>query len=132
MFLSAIMLKNVQGVNSYQGTTQLTLRQGNPAPIYFQLVDLEQTDKYGNPLRYMPAAGATCTATISSINLANVISRPVIQPYTQDTSIWQMQLFSTDMITTGNFQFTLTEGSTVRTGYVQNGIIVQTTNPSMC
>lgn len=132
MLIGAVMLRNVQGVNSFQRNTQVMLRQGNPATVYFQLVDLEQADQNGTYLRYIPAAGASITGSISSINQQYVVQRLASQPFSQDLSIWAMNLLATDTITTGNFMFTLAEGSLVRTGYVQNAIIVQTTNPSIC
>lgn len=132
MFLGVQMLKNVQSVNSFEQSAQVRLRQGNPSTIYFQLVDLEQVNKYGEPLRYVPANGATCTATISSINQAYVITRACSQPYSQDGSIWAMTILASDTVVTGNFQITLSEGSTVRTAYCQMGVVVQSISPSEC
>lgn len=132
MFLTAKILKNVQGVNGYSVTTNWLLRQGNPATIYFQLADGEQTDLKGEPLRYMPVAGATVSATFSSIIPSNTVSKIATQPFPLDTSIWSISINSTDKIAQGNFAFTLTEGSVVRTASVPNAIIVESLNPSYC
>lgn len=132
MFLTAKILKNVQNVNAYSLTSQWTMRQGNPATVYFQLADNEQPDAKGEPLRYMPAAGATVSATFSSITAANVVNKIATQPFSQDPSIWSISINSTDKIAEGNFTFLLTEGSTVRTASVANAIVVQSGNPSYC
>jgi len=133
MLLGAIMLKSVQNVNSFQRNTQTTIRQGSPTTIYFQLVDLEQTDTYGQPLRYIPSSGATMTATINSMNTAHVISRLAQQPYTSDDrSIWSLNILSTDTPSAGNFDIQLTEGSVVRTTSIANGVIVWSTQTGMC
>lgn len=133
MLLGAVMLKSVQNVNSFERNTQVTVRQGNPTTIYFQLVDLEQTDSFGQPLRYIPAVGASVTGTINSINTANVINRLASQPYvSDDRSIWSMSIFATDKPSAGNFDITLTEGSVVRTTTVINGIITWSTQTGMC
>ncbi len=134
MFLTAKILKNVQNVNSFEVSTEWKLRQGNPTTIYFQLADGEQVDAKGEPLRYMPEAGATVSATFSSIISANTIGKTATQPYSLDTSIWAISLSAADSnkIAQGNFTFTLTEGSVVRTASVQNAIVVQSLNPSYC
>lgn len=133
MLLGATMLKSVQNVNSFQTTQQAILRQNNPNTVYFRLVDLEQTDQYGQPLRYVPASGATLTATISSINADNFISRLATQPYSSDDrSIFALNILATDTVTTGNLDLQLMEGSTIRTTTVLSGIIVWDNNVSLC
>lgn len=132
MFLTAKILNNVQNVNSYVVGTEWNLRQGNPTTIYFQLSDGEQVNSKGEPLRYMPAAGATVSATFSSINSVNSVGKIAVQPFFQDTSIWSININSTDSIAQGNFVFTLTEGAVVRTASVQNAIVVESLNSSYC
>lgn len=133
MLLGAIMLKSVQNVNSFQRNTQTVIRQGNPTTIYFQLVDLEQTDTYGQPLRYVPASGASITATINSINSANVVSRLASQPYSSDDrSIWSLNILSSDSPASGNFDIQLSESGVVTTTSIANGVIIWSTNVGMC
>ncbi len=132
MFLTAKILKNVQNVNSFEIGTEWKLRQGNPSTIYFQLADGEQLDAKGEPLRYMPEAGATVSATFTSITSANTVGKIAIQPFSLDTSIWSINISATDKIAQGNFTFTLTEGSVIRTASVVNAITVQSTSPSFC
>ena len=133
MFLSATMLKSVQNVNSFQRTTTVPVRLGNPTTLYIQLTDAEQTDSYGNALRYMPAVGATLTITIDNISGTNNISnRAASQPYSQDSSIWALTVTSSDVLRSGNITGTLTEGATVRTFVIQSAITVQSTNMEYC
>jgi hypothetical protein len=132
MLLGAIILKNVQNVNSFQRSTQVIVRQGNPTTIYFQLVDLEQKDENGQPLRYVPSSGATMTATINAMNQAHVISRVSTQPYSaDDRSIWQLSIGASDRPATGNLDIQLAEGSTIRTTSIANAVIVWSTNTGM-
>lgn len=133
MLLGAIMLKSVQNVNSFQRNTQTIVRQGSPTTIYFQLVDLEQTDSFGQPLRYVPAAGASMTATINSINSANVVSRVASQPFSSDDrSIWSINLLAIDHPASGNFDIELSQSGVITTTSIANGIIVWSTNVGMC
>ncbi len=133
MLLGAIMLKSVQNVNSFQRNTQTIVRQGSPTTIYFQLVDLEQTDTFGQPLRYVPAAGASMTATINSINSANVVSRVASQPFSSDDrSIWSINLLATDHPASGNLDIELSQSGVITTTSIANGIIIWSTNVGMC
>lgn len=134
MLLGAVILKNVQNVNSFQRSTQVTVRQGNPTTIYFQLVDLEQQDENGQALRYVPSSGATMTATINAMNQAYVISRIASQPYSaDDRSIWSLTLTASDKPSAGNLDILLTEGATVRTTTITNAVIVWSPNAgSVC
>jgi len=132
VFLTARLMKNVVDVNHFQYTTQWNLREGNPATIYFQLADGEQLNAQSEPLRYMPESGATVSATFSSVVSGNVVNKIAVQPFSQDTSIWKITINATDTIAQGNFVFTLTEGSVVRTASVMNGIVVESSSPSFC
>ncbi len=132
MLLGAVMLKAVQNVNSYQRSSQATIRQGNPATVFFQLVDLDQTDSFGQPLRYIPASGSSVTVTLNSINSANVINRLASQPYSDDRSIFAVALVAADRPSSGNFDITLLESGSTFTTSVANGLIVWTTNQGMC
>lgn len=132
MYLTGTILKNVQSVNSFQRSTEVNVRQGNPSTIYFQLGDKDQVNALGEPLRYMPASGATVTVSISSINSALSVTKTATQPYATDTSIWSISILSTDVLTTGNLIFTLTEGATVRSAAILSAIVVESTNMSYC
>lgn len=132
MFLSGTILKNVQNVNSFVTTTEVKVRQGNPSTLYFQTVDKEQTDANGRSLRYMPAVGASMTVSIPSISSVQTVNKVATQPFSQDPSIWAINILATDVMTTGNLIFTLTEGAVMRTAVIDGAIIVESTNPSMC
>lgn len=133
MLLGATILKNVQSVNSFQTAPQITIRQGNATTIYFRLVDLEQTDQYGQPLRYIPASGSTLTASINALNQDNVISRLASQPYSSDDrSIWALTILSTDIVSQGNFDVALYESSVTKTTTILNGVVVWSANSGSC
>ncbi len=133
MLLSGTVLKNVQNVNSFERTTNVMVRQGNPTTLYIQLIDLEQTDSNGQSLRYIPSSSASMTITLGSIDSTKGVSRLASQPYSSDDrSIWSLNILSTDLFGQGNINFTLTEGATVRTATILNGIVIWATNSGIC
>lgn len=120
MLLSANLLTNVQTVNSFQFTSQITLNQGDTQNIYIQLKDASQNTLMGgwNPsgLRYMPAPNSTVTVGLTNIDDAlSIVGRPSTQPYpTSDPSIWYMPLLASDSGLCGTCDLIIT--------LIQNGV----------
>lgn len=134
MYLSARIITNVQSVNSYKEAADVRFRQGNPATLYIQLTDAEQTDVDSHALRYMPASGASMTLTISALNANDVVTKAATQPFANDTSIWSMPITAAEAanLGSGNLTGSLTEGLVVRNFYIKNAIVVDPTNTSFC
>lgn len=132
MLLSARMLYNVSSVNQFSWTDVVEFTQGDSYDIYFQLIDAN-LDKpvYGfKPAgrRYMPAVGATLTVRLDNIDDAVAISRPAVQPFAQDPSIWKVSVLATDKIVgTCALVLTLNESGKVTSGRVQAAVLIDST-----
>lgn len=118
MLLSARILTHVQNVNSFDYAVAAEFTEGDAPIVYFQIVDksLDKATEGFSPAgrRYMPAAGATMTAVIDSLDDAKKITRAASQPFPLDPSIWRVTILTTDILTgTARLLLTLTEGATV-------------------
>lgn len=128
MLLSARMLTDVGGVNSFEIIDKAQFTQGDETTVYFQLIDasLDTAAKGFNPSgrRYMPAVGATLSVVLDNIDDAKKITRTATQPFAQDGSIWAVSIFSTDNIAPGtiSLKLTLTEGVKITRGIVVGAI----------
>jgi hypothetical protein len=130
MRLTARILENVSGVNSWQYADQASFTEGDAPTIYFQLVDAssDRADQGFVPggRRYVPASGATLTVLIDHIDDARKLTKVATQPYAGDLSIWSIQLLSSDKLRgTLNLKLTLTESGKVTYGLVQSALGVQ-------
>lgn len=127
MLLSARILNDVGNVNSFDIADVAEFTAGDPASVYFQLIDSsldKSIDGFVPPgRRYMPAVGATLQVVVESLDDAKTITRFAIQPYSQDGSIWRLDFSASDTISgTANLRLRLTEGAVVRTGLVKNAL----------
>lgn len=121
MLLSARILTDVNGVNSFQYANQAEWTAGDTVTVYFQLVDLtkDRAEQGYVPAgrRYVPAAGATLQVTIANIDDAKQVKRTAAVAYSTDASIWSVPVLSTDLIQgTCDLSLTLTESGRVTTG----------------
>lgn len=133
MKLSARMLQDVQSVNSFEFTDVLEFGEGDLPAIHFQLIDstLDKAEKgyFPSGRRYMPAVGATLTATLWSVDASKTITRACTQPFAQDPSVWRLQLLTGDSIVGfRDLRITLTEGTVVTNGSVRHAVSVQSQN----
>lgn len=124
MLLSALMLKDVQSVNSYEPDTELSWTEGDALDVNFQLIDISldrgNQGFYPEGRRYVPAVGATLSCVIENIDDAKKVTRQAVQPFANDGSIWRLQILSSDAIRgTPQLRLTLTEGSKVTRGLVR-------------
>lgn len=123
MRLSARMLENVAGVNTFNYAQQAEFTQGDAPTIYFQLVDLNQDRPEMGYVpagrRYVPASGATLTVLLDAIDDSRKITRSATQPYPGDPSIWSVVLLPADDLRgTVNLKLTLTEGMVITNAQV--------------
>jgi hypothetical protein len=130
-----IRMLNNPTINNLIYLNQIQVIAGETASIYFQFVDLDtvnQKDLLGN--RYMPAVGAYAYVYIGSNNDANVIQKVAFQPFSQDASIWQFNLSTTDTEAIGciNLDVTLIEGASVKKAQGMNVLIAIAANSSCC
>jgi hypothetical protein len=124
MLLSARILNDVGGVNTFSYAQVAEFTEGDAPTIYFQLID-ESLDRDSRPAgrRYMPAAGATLQVVIHNIDDAKTATRFATQPFAQDPSIWSISLLTTDTVRgTCSVKLTLTEGAKVTRGTASNVI----------
>lgn len=126
MLLSADFLKDVCGVNSFEYTHGVEWTEGDALTLSFQLIDVSldtAPQGYFPPgRRYVPASGSTLTVVIENIDDAKKVTRAATQPYAQDGSVWQVQIFATDKIRgTPQIRLTLTEPSKTTYGLIKVG-----------
>lgn len=93
--------------------------QGEQNSLYFQLVDLDQAE-----LRYMPAGSPTLSVIFPAINSVNVLTIPATVANAADPSIWKIDLLATQIPSTGNVQFAITEAGVTKRFVLQQGIMV--------
>jgi hypothetical protein len=139
MRLSAKMLKNALSVNYYQYEDQVNIIEGQDNEFYFQLVNLDLMT-YGkdsealpdHPLRYMPASGATVTASFDSLFDENKFEKSATQPFPQDPSIWKITFAADELPRTGNFSITLNENGSIKKSSIRHAISVHFENSGGC
>lgn len=122
-------------LNDLEYMNQLTIFPGESTTIYIQFVDMntvQDYSKWGN--RYMPAVGATATATINSINDAFTVAKTMFQPFPQDSSIWAFNLAQADTknLAGVNINITLIEGASTKIAVGYNVLIMQPQSLYQC
>ena len=135
MLLSARMLNDVAGVNSYEMVQDVAWTQGDTIDVYLQLIDasLDKAEAgfYPSGRRYMPAASSSLVVSINSIDSTKTYAKTATQPFSQDPSIWKISIASTDQIVgSRDLLLTLTEGSKVTKGRVKSAISVHSQSES--
>jgi hypothetical protein len=131
MHLSARILENVSGVNSFDYANQATFTEGDTPTIYFQLVDLAKNKASEGFVpagcRYVPEADATLTITLDHVDSARKITRAATQPFANDPSIWSFVILTTDKLRgTVNMKLALSEDGKVTNGLKQAALGVET------
>jgi len=140
MLLSAALLKNVTGVNSFEYTPTIRAHRDEPVDIYFQILDGDREPHktlglYATKgLRYAPAAGTIIECKLQCIDSALTVTRYATQAWpTQDSSIWRLQLLGTENIVgTITLQLTMTEAGVVRRGNLGQAISLYSSDQRIC
>lgn len=128
MRLSAQTIKNFQGINSFQKSSEWTIRLDEPNTLYFQLVDLDQ-----DGLRYIPTGSTPSVQVVfPAVNPTNVVTKVATQVSALDGSLWKVDLLDTESPSSGNVQFVLTEGGVSRRFVVLQGLVVEMFNQGGC
>jgi len=128
MRLSVKPLKNFQNVNSFDFATEWNVRLDEPNTLYFQLVDLDQDGLRYIPTGAMPSMQVIFPAVIST----NTITKSATQVSALDGSLWSVSLLETEKPSSGNVQFTLTEGGVTRRFVLLQGLVVELFNQGGC
>jgi hypothetical protein len=130
MLLSARPLVDLNGINSWEPSTQWLMTEGDSTTLAMQLIDasLDRPDQGFMPSgrRYIPDANATLVVMIENIDDQKKIQRIATQPYPQDGSLWTVTILPTDPIRgSPQVRLTLTEGSKVTRGLLRCVLKVQ-------
>lgn len=127
------MLADVANVNSYEYVTTHEMAANDSGYVYFQLKDNSVLKSaapqrfYPSGRRYIPAVGASLQVEVNNLNDARKIIRTATAPFTEDRSIWRLQILPTDNITAGTFSLflTLNEGGIFTRGVVNMAMSIQ-------
>lgn len=127
MRLGIQMLNNSSLLNSLLYLNQIIVNPGETYTVYFQLADLDSQHGPNCPaLRYIPASGSSMSIKLTSINVANNITKIPFNPFPDDRSIWAFNLsaIETQYAAGINMRVTLTEGSSVKIAVADAVIII--------
>jgi len=120
MKLSAKLLKNVANVNMFSYTNQWDISEGSAHRLYFQIIDTHQ-----DGLRYMTQAVVySASVTFLSIDDDEEIVKTATQAFSDDKSIWYIDLLSTEIPNSGAVKFSITEDSVEKKFKVEQAIVV--------
>jgi hypothetical protein len=123
--MSAKALVSYCNINDFSTANQWNIRAGEPNTLYFQLVDIDQAG-----LRRLLGVGAGNTpfgvnVVFPSLDDRKVITAIGVQADPNDSSIWSVSIASSQIPSSGNVRFTVTEGTTVRNFTVTNLLSVE-------
>lgn len=148
MRLSARPILNFCSINNFSYGNQWIIRAGDPNTLYFQIVDLDQgpASVIGAPnpvfgfqstpvlsgnigLRYIVGVGVqnqpySIAVTFPSIDDNQVLNIQAVQD-PNDASIWSVSLGQNQKPNSGNVNFAVTEGNSIRRFNVLNMLSVE-------
>lgn len=128
MRLSVKLIKNYANINNFDFASEWTVREGDQNNLYFQIVNLDQ-----DSLRYLPTnVSYSLQVTFPAVNGDNVIVKTAVQADSLDRSVWYVTLNSTDLPSSGNVQFALTEGTAIRRWGALSALQVEKLNDGGC
>lgn len=133
MRLSCRILADVGGVNSFRTVESAFANVGDPLTVYLQLVDesLDLASEGFQPAgrRYCPPASTTLKVKTDSTDSTKKVDRSATQPFSNDSSVWKLELLSTDKVRgTIDLVLTLTEPTRVLTGRRVAGVRISDTS----
>lgn len=131
MTLSSKILKNVDSLNAWQTSENWSLGRdgdlGEPATLYFQIVDLDR-----NGIRHIPSNAATMQVTFPSLNDDLTLTKTAEIAFVDDRSIWKVDILATDLPSGGVVRFALTDGGVTRRWSVTGALKVNKVNSGGC
>jgi hypothetical protein len=121
-------IKNFSSINSFDYSSEWSIRQEDEITLYFQLVDSDQDN-----LRYLPTdALYSVSVVFPTPSSSSPITKIATQVSSLDRSVWSIQINSTDKINSGNFNVIFIEGSNTKKFSVLQGIVVEALNEGGC
>lgn len=118
MRLSAKFLKNVANVNNFDYVDEWQMSEGSAQQLYLQLVDLDQ-----DGLRFLSQATVvSLQVTFLDIDTTANIVVAAVNEFSDDKSIWRVDLTESQIPNPGKVDFSLTQDGTV-TKFVVNQAI---------
>jgi hypothetical protein len=129
MKLSAKLLKNVANVNCFEITSQWDIAEGSAQRLYFQIVDKNKDD-----LRYLSQATVIdeVSVTFLSLDEASEIIKVATQAWTDDKSVWYIDLAATEVPNSGSVLFSITEDTVESKFKVGQAIVVDLLEDGSC
>ena len=127
--LGARILRDVANVNVFRVAERGAFTEGDTVNVYFQLMDQSvdlPTEGFNPPYRrFVPAAGATLSVVLESLDMDKKVTRSCTQPFSQDPSIWMLSVLNTDKIRgTVTMSLVLTQSGVATRGRLQPALDV--------
>jgi len=140
MRLSAKFLKNVANVNHWEYSSTVYIQENQSNEFYLQIVDMLKIhdDEVSPvlpsfPLRYIPQGTViSLEATFESIDDSQVFTITASQPFSDDTSIWKIDLTSSQVPQNGVVTLTLPEDGVEKLFKTQSAVSVDLLNSGGC
>lgn len=129
MQLGIQLINSDSTLNNFQVIPEAIIVPGSTATVRFQLIKLDPHND--NTHRYIPAAGASLQIKIYSVNTANIITKTATQPWSEDKSVWEFSLNTTETqkVSGVNLELTLTEGAQVYKFWAKNVLSILPASP---
>ena len=130
MLLSAKVIKNYINNNSWDYTTNINIRGGEPSSFYFQLIDLDR-----NGIRYISSYDPSLlsiTVNFNSVDDSKKFVLPAVIASVDDKSIWRVNLSGAQTPSSGNLFFTFSENGIAKKFYLMDILKVETMNVGAC
>lgn len=128
MKLSAKLLKNVANINNFQYAPQWDIAEGSAQRLYFQVIDTHKDD-----LRYMTQATIySASVTFLSVDTDQEIVKNATQAWSDDKSIFYIDLDANEVPNSGAVKFSLTEDGQEKKFKVEQAIVVELLSSGGC
>lgn len=112
-----ILNPNGISLNNLQVLPNLTIIKENANAVYIQLINQQAPSAQGMscPTRFIPASGATLTATFYRSQSCDLVVKSASNPFPDDRSIWLINLTPDESkkVSSGYLLVTLTDGFNV-------------------
>lgn len=128
MHLSAHILENVANVNNYDVVNQATLFEGQANSLYFQIVN-----KSKDEIRYLSQTTSLAVSLVfPSIDDAEEFEVAAAMPFSDDKSIWKVDLSSSQLPASGAFFLKIIENGVERQFRIEQSLVVELLNNGGC
>jgi hypothetical protein len=129
MKLSAKFLKNVANVNCFDYTKQWDISEGSSHTLHFQIIDKLKSD-----LRYLSQATLIDSVSVIflSIDETTEITKTATQSFSDDKSIWHIDLDASEVPNSGAVKFSIVEDGVEKKFKVDQAIVVDLLDSGSC